>query len=87
MDQARAMREEAAICRQLAREITDFPSIEMLLDRAVQLEARAAALERERIPTPPQDKEGAWRDLLSPTEWDDLVAGSKRSRRGGPRAR
>ena len=45
MDTCRELREEAAICRGLAREIDDPASIAMFLDRADQLEARAAAIE------------------------------------------
>jgi hypothetical protein len=40
------LRQEAAVCWQLAREITDPPSVAMLLERAEQLVSRAAALER-----------------------------------------
>jgi len=39
------LREEAAICRDLAREINDPASIAMFLDRARQLEARAKTVE------------------------------------------
>jgi hypothetical protein len=49
MTDARTLREEASVCRELAREITDIPSVRMLLERAEDLEARAAALE-ERAP-------------------------------------
>jgi hypothetical protein len=45
VDTCRELREEAAICRDLAREIDDPASIAMFLDRAEQLEARAAAIE------------------------------------------
>ena len=45
MEEIRKLREEAAICRELAREIRDPPSIAMFLERAADLEARARALE------------------------------------------
>jgi len=45
MYDARTLREEAAACRELAREITDLPSVRMLLERADELEAKARALE------------------------------------------
>jgi hypothetical protein len=45
MYDARTLRKEAATCRELAREITDLPSVRMLLERAEELEAKARALE------------------------------------------
>ena len=45
MYDARQLREEAAVCREIAREITDLPSIRMLLERAEELETKARALE------------------------------------------
>jgi hypothetical protein len=50
----RQLREEAAICRELAREIRDPPSIAMFLARAAQLEARANALEASGQPGRPE---------------------------------
>ena len=49
MQDARALREEAAACRELAREITDLPSVRMLLERAEELEAKARALENGEV--------------------------------------
>ncbi len=46
MEVSRKLREEAAVCRELAREIKDPASVAMFLDRAAQLEDRAAAIER-----------------------------------------
>jgi len=45
LEESRKLREEAATCRELAREIRDAPSIAMFLDRAADLEARARSLE------------------------------------------
>ncbi len=52
MDKCRKLREEAAICRDLARETHDPASIAMFLDRAEQLETRAAAIEAGCSPQP-----------------------------------
>jgi hypothetical protein len=46
VDTPSTLREEARVCRELMREITDLASIGMLRDRAQLLEQRAAALER-----------------------------------------
>ena len=46
MENPHLLRQEAAVCWQLAREIADPPSVAMLLERAEQLVCRAAALER-----------------------------------------
>ena len=42
----RQLREEARICRVIAREITDPAGIAMLRDRADELDRQAAAIER-----------------------------------------
>jgi hypothetical protein len=46
MENPHLLRQEAAVCWQLAHEIADPPSVAMLLERAEQLVSRAAALER-----------------------------------------
>lgn len=46
MENPHLLRQEAAVCWQLAHEITDPPSVAMLLERAEQLICRAAAIER-----------------------------------------
>ena len=48
MDDSRALREEAAVCRELAREVKDAASVAMFFDRAAKLEARARAIESGR---------------------------------------
>jgi hypothetical protein len=57
MSDCEQLREEAAICRDLAREIKDPASIAMFLDRARQLEARALAIEAalRRRPSSPEN--------------------------------
>jgi hypothetical protein len=62
---ARELREEARVCRELAREIKDKPSIEMLRERADLLERRAAAIERRKRATTPDSDAGAAVDLAS----------------------
>jgi hypothetical protein len=59
VDESDNLWEEAATCRELAREITDRPSIAMFLDRAERLEARARAIETERRRRLQQDVRGA----------------------------
>ncbi len=57
MSECEQLREEAAICRDLAREIKDPASVAMFLDRAQQLEARAMAIEAalRRRPSSPEN--------------------------------
>lgn len=89
MHMLRALREEAAVCRRLAREITDAASIEMFLDRAAQLEARAAAMEDHREAGSARRgsaDRGGWAEEQQPSP-AVLAARAKRSRRGGPRIR
>jgi hypothetical protein len=53
VDERRKLLEEAAACRELAREIKDPASITMFLERAEQLELRAAAItDALRTPEP-----------------------------------
>ena len=49
----RQLREEARTCRELASEIKDPAGIAMMLERAEQLERRAAAEEKSEDPPKP----------------------------------
>jgi hypothetical protein len=85
---AKALRIEAAACRQVARDIKDTASIKMMLERADEMDARAAAIEeraRETMRDVRQASEALAPDPL--LEQAGTLARLKRSRRGGPRAR
>jgi hypothetical protein len=60
---SRKLREEARTCRALASEIKDPAGIAMLLERAEQLERRAAT--DEKIEDPPKPAVGAAIEILA----------------------
>jgi hypothetical protein len=57
------LREEARTCRELASEIKDPAGIAMLIERAEQLERRAAV--EEKIEDPPKPVVGAAVEILA----------------------
>jgi hypothetical protein len=80
VEMLRHLRDEAADCRQLAREIKDAASIEMLLERAMQLEARAAALEEQYRRHPPDPAPGDDASPDSPLAAPAACAATDRAR-------